>query len=105
MINTPYHIEGFKLWGPMKNWYPATSLTYGIGDKSTVSSPSLSMYYRPYEKTVTSLVFNGYKWHMAHYLSPIAAQHFLITSKDNNVTTSPIYQNPGWSTSANLGPL
>src|SRR5436190_1208770 len=20
MITTPYHIEGFKLWGPMKNW-------------------------------------------------------------------------------------
>lgn len=21
MINTPYHIEGFKIWGEMQNWY------------------------------------------------------------------------------------
>lgn len=106
MITTPYHIEGFKIWGPMKNLYAANTLTHGIGDKSTVSSPTLSMYLRPYEKTTTSLVYNGYRWNMAHYLNPIANQHFLITSSEgNNVETSPIYQNPGWPTSANQGPL
>lgn len=104
MIATPYHIEGFKLWGPMQNWYAAGSLKYGIGDASNVSSPTLSQYLRPYEMTTTSLAYNGYKWAMAHYLSPIAIQHFLITSKDgSDVTTSPIYQNPGWSTAANTG--
>lgn len=61
LISTPYHIEGFKVWGPMKNWYKASSLTYDIGDKSTVSSPSLSPYLRVYERTPTSLVYNGYK--------------------------------------------
>ncbi|GAB3716444.1 RagB/SusD family nutrient uptake outer membrane protein [Spirosoma flavus] len=104
MITTPYHIEGFKLWGPMKNLYAINTLTYGVGDKSTVSSPSLSLYLRPYEKTTTSLAYNGYKWHMAHYLNPIANQHFLITSQNNNLDTSPIYQNPGWPTAANQGP-
>ncbi|MEO6313631.1 MAG: RagB/SusD family nutrient uptake outer membrane protein [Chitinophagaceae bacterium] len=104
MISTPYHIEGFKLWGPMKNWYAANTLTYGIGDKSTVSSPSLSVYYRPYEKTSTSLAYNGYKWNMAHYLNPVAAQHFIITATGGDVLTSPIYQNPGWSTAANTPP-
>ncbi|MCO5242140.1 MAG: RagB/SusD family nutrient uptake outer membrane protein [Chitinophagaceae bacterium] len=105
MITTPYHIEGFKIWGPMQNWYAAGSLTYDIGDRSTMSSPTLSEYYRPYEKTATSLVYGGYKWHIAHYLSPIAAQHFLITSGDNNPASSPIYQNPNWPTNANEGPL
>ena len=105
MITTPYHIEGFKLWGPMQYWWPASSLTYGIGDRSTVSAPSLSLYLRPYEKTTTSLAFNGYRWTMAHYWSPIAIQHFLITTTKNDVTGSPIYQNPGWPIVANKGAI
>ena len=104
MIATPYHVEGFKLWGPMQNWYDPNDLTYGVGDPSTVSDPALSQYLRVYQKTPTSLVFDGYSWSMAHYLSPIALGHFLITSQGNEVETSPIYQNPGWPTAANVGP-
>ncbi|WP_053975893.1 RagB/SusD family nutrient uptake outer membrane protein [Mangrovimonas xylaniphaga] len=99
MIDEPYHIEGFKLWGPMQDWYNASNLTYGTPSAS-VSSPSLSDYLRPYEKTGNELVFDGYRWTMAHYLNPIAASHFLITGG----SSSPIYQNPGWSTSANTAP-
>jgi starch-binding outer membrane protein, SusD/RagB family len=103
MITTPYHIEGFKLWGPMKDYYSADDLTYGIGDPSTVSDPSQSLYLRPYEKTPTSLVYIGYSWKMAHYLNPIAVQHFLITTSDkNDLAKSPIYQNPYWPIEANL---
>ncbi|WP_346316177.1 RagB/SusD family nutrient uptake outer membrane protein [Chitinophaga sp. YIM B06452] len=105
MIGTPYHVEGFKLWGPIKNWYKASSLTYSIGDKSTVSDPALSPYLRIYQKTPTVLAFTGYRWAMAHYFSPIAMQHFLITSENNDVNTSPIYQNPGWPVEANKPPL
>src|SRR5690606_37387279 len=105
MITTPYHIAGFKLWGPMQNWYDPAKLTYGIGDKSTVSDPALSPYLRIYQKTPTSLAFNGYRWTMAHYFNPIAIQHFLITSENNDVSTSPIYQNPGWPTEADAGPI
>ena len=103
MITTPYHIEGFKLWGPMKNWYPAASLAYGIGDASTVSDPSISLYLRTYEKTTTSLVYSGYKWAMAHYLQPLPIQQFLITTDNNDVSKSPLYQNPGWPTTPNVG--
>jgi len=49
-------------------------------------------------------VFNGYKWTMAHYLNPIAVQNFLITSENNDVIGSPIYQNPGWPLIPNQGP-
>lgn len=105
MVTTPYHIEGFKLWGPMQHYWDASELTYGIGDKSRVSSPALSNYLRPYEKTPTNLAYGGYKWAMAHYLCPIAIQHFLITSTDGkDISTSPIYQNPGWPTTPNVGP-
>lgn len=108
MINTPYHIEGFKLWGPMQNWYKDAAgkwkITWGTSSAS-VSPPERSLYIRPYEITGKELVYNGYKWNMAHYLSPIAIQHFLITSNSNDAATSPIYQNPGWPTTANLGPM
>jgi hypothetical protein len=104
MINTPYHIEGFKLWGPIKKWYNPVLLTYGVGDKSSVSDPELSQYYRPYEKTTTSLAYKGYRWTMAHYLNPIAIQHFIITTDGTDLSKSPIYQNPGWGLIPNVGP-
>ncbi|GAA4795655.1 RagB/SusD family nutrient uptake outer membrane protein [Olivibacter ginsenosidimutans] len=109
LMTNSYHIEGFKLWGPMQTWYnkPAggTKLIYGLNDPAAnVSSPQTSKYLRPYEISAKSLVLGGYKWNMAHYLSPIAIQHFLISSENNEVSTSPIYQNPGWPTTANQGP-
>lgn len=109
MITTPYHIEGFKLWGPMERWYDkpegGTKLVYGLDDATAnVSAPSISEYLRPYEVSSKSLVLGGYKWARAHYLSPIAIQHFLISSENNDVSTSPIYQNPGWPTVPNQGP-
>ncbi len=104
LITTPYRIEGFKLWGPMQNWYKDSSgkllITYGNAS-ATVSPPGNSIYLRPYEKTGKELVYDGYRWNMAHYLDPIALQHFLITSIGKDVTASPIYQNPGWPVAAN----
>ncbi len=109
MTTTPYHIEGFKLWGPMERWYDlpngGTKLVYGLDNTSAnVSDPAISEYLRPYEISSKSMVLDGYKWTMAHYLSPIAIQHFLISSENNDIATSPIYQNPGWPTTANQGP-
>jgi starch-binding outer membrane protein, SusD/RagB family len=108
MISTPYQIEGFKLWGPMQEWYKDESgksiLIYG-NNKANVSSPTLSEYLRPLQISGKELVYNGYRWHMAHYLAPIAIQHFLITSQNNELNSSPIYQNPGWPLTANSGPI
>ena len=45
---------------------------------------------------------DGMSWHMAHYLSPIAVGHFLDSSADGtDISSSPIYQNPYWSTTSN----
>lgn len=101
LIANPYHIEGIKVWGPMQHWYDDESgnsqLVYGLSNPyANVSSPDRSQYLRPYEKVQGSLVLDGYTWKMAHYLSPIALQDILITSTDNDTSTSPIYQNPGW---------
>ncbi|ANI90385.1 starch-binding protein [Arachidicoccus ginsenosidimutans] len=104
LITTPAHIEGFKLWGPMKNWYTSSELVYGASNSAAVvSDPALSPYLRPYEILGNSTGYNGVKWTMAHYLSPIAAEHFTITAQGDDLSTSPIYQNPGWSTQAGTG--
>lgn len=105
MLSIPYHIEGFKLWGTMQNWYSG-KLVHGMAnDKSNVSSPDRSEYLRPYEITDKSLAKDGYRWAMAHYLDPIAIQHILVSSQDGDYTTSPIYQNPYWPLQANDGAL
>ncbi|MGK9120705.1 RagB/SusD family nutrient uptake outer membrane protein [Olivibacter jilunii] len=99
LINTPYQVEGFKLWGPMKDWYQSSQLVYGATNSNAiVSDPALSHYLRPHQIRSNSLSYNGTRWAMAHYLSPIAVQHFLITSSDASINSSVLYQNPGWPT-------
>lgn len=95
-----FQIEGCKIWGPQKDRYPNGVLLADQSDekKNTVSSPLLSKYIRPYQVTKTNNNFyNGLFFTNAHYLNPISVQHFLITASDGQtVSTSPIYQNPGW---------
>jgi hypothetical protein len=110
MITTPYHIEGMKVWGPMKEWYKnadgSSALKYGLNvTGALVSPPDRSQYLRPLEIKSTSLFLDGYRWKMAHYLSPIALQDMLITSDGNDISTSPIYQNPGWPTVVGEGAI
>ena len=104
MINTPYHIEGFHLYNtPMEEWYSGKLINDG-SDQANVSSPSKSEYLRPYEKNTKSEVYNGYRWAMAHYLSPIMIKQFKLTAADGStVDDSPLYQNPGWPTTADEG--
>ena len=64
MINTPYHIEGFKIWGEMQNWYKnedgTSQLVYGMDNpKSNVSEPTRSKYLRPYEKVNNNIAKDG----------------------------------------------
>ena len=110
LINTPYHIEGFKIWG---DYYRAQyaeaaktdktyELIYGVDNpNANVSSPELSEYLRPYQIART-LAYDGFTWKMAHYLNPIAIKHFQLTSEaGGDYSDSPIYQNPGWPLRAN----
>lgn len=96
MVSTPYHIEGVRLWGtPLEKEYTADEL-------KGASPKERSEYLRPYEADVTSEVYNGYVWTMAHYLEPIMAKQFQLTSTDSSdFSTSTLYQNPFWPTTAN----
>lgn len=104
MITNPYHIEGFNLWGSdMHNHADyAGALIYGATNKSSnVSAPDRSDYLRPYEKNNLSNVYDGYRWKMAHYLSPLSITRFDNTSTTGNISDSPLYQNPYWPTVPN----
>jgi hypothetical protein len=99
-----YQIEGCKLWGPIKDAYNPGELTYLPAPSPTVSAPSLSDYFRPYQVVQTHLYYRGLYFTQAHYLFPIAVNHFLDSSSDGkSVATSPIYQNPGWPIDAATG--
>lgn len=109
---SPYIIEGFKLWGPMQDWYKNPDGSSKLieaetpGRTANVSKRSESLYLRPYRVNLSAsnLVRDGYKWAYAHYLEPIAVQHLIITATNTgDLNTSSIYQNPFWPTEANLG--
>jgi hypothetical protein len=108
LINEPYHIEGFKIWGPMKDIYeqaaaanPAyyAELRYGTSD-ATVSDPAASPYIRPFGIYASNTLYNGFRWKMAWYLYPIGLQRFVDLTPDGDISKSPLYQNPGWSLTA-----
>lgn len=106
MVDEPYHVEGFHLWNtPMEDWYDASDLVSDGSSSANVSAESLSEYYRPYEKNMTSnnSYRNGYVWHMAHYLQPLPIEEFQLTSSDySTIELSPLYQNPYWPTTAGM---
>lgn len=101
-----YQIEGFNLWGSGANQelykVDGKSLLIPQGSTGTanVSGKAESGdYLRPYQIVkANNPAFYGYTWSMANYLEPIAIQHIRLTASDpNDLTTSVIYQNPGWS--------
>lgn len=102
MIQSPYHVLGLDLYSNLyPNWdcYKDESGNSTLIPDVNVSNASFSKYLAPYHISPNNIVYNGYRWNMAHYLDPIATGHFLVAS-DGDIASSPIYQNPGWPTIA-----
>ncbi|WP_430811001.1 MULTISPECIES: RagB/SusD family nutrient uptake outer membrane protein [unclassified Carboxylicivirga] len=100
--------EGFNLWeSGIHEGYD--KLVADGSDVANVSSPERSTYLRPYEiinKSANLMYGVGYNWTAAHYLNPISIVHFRNTAEDPaDPSTSVIYQNPGWPTVADQGPI
>ena len=103
LIDEPYHILGVNLWDELAdNADFLAANSGGLREGENVSPRNFGKYLAPYHIMSNNRVYNGYSWRMAHYLDPIAVQHFLITG-DGNVDASPLYQNPGWPVQAGLG--
>ena len=105
-----FQIEGFNLWGGEleKLYVDAAGNSLLIpegtsGKQPNVSSKENSNYFRINQIVKkNNLVYGGYTWSMANYLEPISAINFVTTASDpDNVESSTIYQNPGWSKIAN----
>jgi SusD family. len=93
-----FQIEGAKVWGDgMKDYYTA--------NPKGISPENLSPYFRPYQITATNNnYYNGLFFAPAHYLDPIAVEHFIVSSEDDaSPEKSPIYQNPGWGLESGKG--
>lgn len=103
-----FFLHGAKIFGPMQSSYTSKQLKYDQAKESdnNVSSPSDvegglngdPKYLSLFRVTRESQYYqSGMSWHTAHYLSPIAVDHFLESSPDGvDVDGSPIYQNPYW---------
>ena len=108
-------IQGVNMWeSDLKDKYMKDEQNLLVqegteGKTSNVSSyVNSGKYLCPYRAVKTNnLMYDaGYSWCEAHYLNPIAITHFRITaSNPNDLSTSIIYQNPGWPMVANEGPL
>lgn len=110
-----YQVEGFNLWGGeleklyVDNKGNTLLIPTGSSNKQpNVSSKEESGNYLRVNQIVknNNLLFDGYNWPSVNYLDPIAAIHFTTTaSNPEDVESSSIYQNPGWSKIGNESAL
>lgn len=116
LMTTPYIVEGMKYWGTVysdpesdlccKNEsgeFEAAIVSPSDGT-GNMSPEENSAYVRPYQITRNgNLVWDGYLFTTAHYLSPIGHNAFVEASPNKDITKTVIYQNPGWPIEANEG--
>ena len=110
LIAEPYQIEGIKYWGTVYN-DPTSDLAIKnsdgeyiepvvkeSGSDGNMSPKENSPYVRPFQiSKAENLVWDGLSFTRAHYLSPIGYTAFVNASVNrNDVSTTVIYQNPGW---------
>ena len=103
-----YQIEGVNFWDQIyqnpsfvdKN---GVSLIIADGDaKATMSAKTLSKYVRPYQiQKTNNILYDGYTFYQAHYLSPFSYQEMQLCSPDGNAENSNLYQNIYWPVEAN----
>ena len=109
-----YHIEGLRFWGSIYENTMLSSTGEDLvkvdveGGTGNISDQAISgVYIRPYQVSKkNNNVFDGYKFTPAHYLSPIPQNVFrqTATGDQTDLSTSNIYQNPGWPMVAGQGP-
>lgn len=109
-----YFRHGCKVFGPMLEWFAHSGsnlkkMLYDQADpnKNNMSSPTdieggfngdPKYFSLDRVSSKNDWYQSGYSWRMAHYLSPIAENHFLESVMEGVFDESPIYQNPYWTT-------
>ena len=103
-----YQIEGVNFWdqiyqNPSFVNDKGVSLIIADGEsKATMSAKTLSKYVRPYQiQKTNNILYDGYTFYQAHYLSPFSYQEMQLCSPDGNAENSNLYQNIYWPVKAN----
>ena len=103
-----YQIEGVNFWdqiyqNPSFVNDKGVSLIIADGESNaTMSAKTLSKYVRPYQiQTTNNILYNGYTFYQAHYLSPFSYQEMQLCSPDGTAENSNLYQNIYWPVKAN----
>ena len=103
-----YQIEGVNFWDQIYQ-NPSFVNDKGVsliiadgGAKATMSAKTLSKYVRPYQiQKTNNILYNGYTFYQAHYLSPFSYQEMQLCSPDGTAENSNLYQNIYWPVEAN----
>ena len=103
-----YQIEGVNFWDQIYQ-NPSFVNDKGVslivadgGAKATMSAKELTKYIRPYQiQKTNNILYNGYTFYQAHYLSPFSYQEMQLCSPDGNAENSNLYQNIYWPVEAN----
>lgn len=96
-----YWVEGMNYWDEFhtdfENACTVCKLTY-----SAPNDASVSKYLRPQAKNDYVIKNNGYCFETANYLSPLSYDVFRMSTPEEggDVSTSVVYQNPGWPVEA-----
>ena len=98
MITTKWIPEGVNFWTETYKKYG--DLKADGSAEAIVSSKDLSIYLRPYSRSMqsTNELRDGYNWHEAYYLYPIGNEDLRLASPDKKIETSNLYQNIYWPT-------
>lgn len=98
MLTTKWIPEGINFWTEAYKKYGNPKADGS--SEAIVSSQSLSIYLRPYSRSMqsTNELRDGYNWHEAYYLYPIGNEDLSLASPDKKVETSNLYQNIYWPT-------
>ena len=96
-----YWVEGMNYWDEFhtefENACAACKQTY-----TAPNDASVSKYLRPQAKNDYVIKNNGYCFEEANYLSPLSYDVFRMSTPEEggDVSTSVVYQNPGWPVEA-----
>ena len=103
-----YQIEGINFWDQtyqnpsFVNDKGVSLIVADGGEKATMSAKELTKYIRPYQiQKTNNILYNGYTFYQAHYLSPFSYQEMQLCSPDGNAENSNLYQNIYWPVEAN----
>ena len=109
-----YQLEGVNFWDKIheyeyfkrKDKDGKDILVADASKKANMSSKEIEgkhvKYVHPYQIVKQNNdMWDGYTFYQAHYLSPISIIELQLCSPTNDKDNSNLYQNPGWSTTAN----